>query len=1572
MKKSTIVFSKLFNKHILITILLSITTLSINAQSWIFNTSTLNGWSTVRINAVPMVAQVNLTTTGQNNPKFENSNANIDANNNQYAIVKMRVGVGGPTLLRINFPNGNKTTPINTGTTNFVTYAIDMSHNSWNGTINNIELAFKDNDGTSGGGTHSSNNITIEIKEIAFVSFVPSSQTVLYVDPNNGNDASVGSFSEPLKSIPYALDLAAFNTISNVFIKSGSYSFSNGIDITTQATAKITLSPEPNGSVKFNFSSFRNFRFYQGAQNIEISGFELDGNSNTLDHWTLLSEYVWLPHLLPDSLSGGGICFQIEDAEDIIISNNVIHDFYQKAINIEDGRYVSIKGNIIYNIAQTSLSGGHGIMRQQGSGSFTAADDATKFRWDIDGNLIYNVYQKIYSWVPSKGYLNMTLDEGKPILIDETPNHDIGMKARIKNNVVAFSMIDAIRLKPTNGLEVLNNTIYAQHYHSDGITNTTNGFNSSVFGDPFSNFRCENNAVEVNSVADAFKLDDALNSAGSFASNNFAAFGSSQPSAISTNQNTNLLIDPKNGNFKLINSSLVNVGVDTTVLGDLIARSNAFGISIISDEWEDDHLKNTQTLLDNIPGIEDGIPQNEEVFTDAGTYDLSDLEYNKGRKAYYFSINPSWQANNISNNNVLSHGNGLDAYNGKYEIIVPEDYSTWLDSINVNYLRDSDGDGIGDTPYNRIRYGSSVIAQNKVYPEHTLQYVELNSDSNFTVTSSNNNHIIFNGLDFLIRCNYSFSGIRTYDLVTADSISGTVDTVILEGYTGDYNIGIFNVNQKYVVRLVLGSVNFIGTNYYVSNGGNDSNDGLTANSPFGTINYALSKLSPADTLNFLFGTYSHPSFGDGNWFKNQNETSIFINNLNGFPGAYITIRADQNNFAKIKGDGIAAIEIKNSSFIRLEGFEVEGNVDLIPLDTATKYQFLYRDPSGTNQYRFPPGTSESIVSSTTNLPVLNTSYKRPTYFNTSGISVKNSNHIEILNNYVHHMPGEGIKSFDSDYLLISGNTVHDCSRRSSHGVHGLSIYTLNSIDNNNDYKVIIEKNKVYDNYNEVYSWNQTKTFVNPHFDEGKGITIQRCSPSTGWNFGKILIKNNLSYRNGLSGIQINVGERIDIFHNTIYGNHRTTEMFNDGSQHGISVQGGNDINIKNNIAQSWSPIQESKVYKISSNSTNISTSNNLFSGGQDGSLNVIHSSPQFIDSSNFNFSLKSTSPAINAGLSTIVNKDIIDNNRDSNPDIGAYEWNLSCNTTFATDVISACQSYTWIDGITYTNSNNSATVTLINQNGCDSIVTLDLTINNPSFSNTAITACDSYSWNGTNYSSSGTYTWTTTNAQGCDSIATLNLTINNTTFATDVISACQSYTWIDGITYTNSNNSATVTLINQNGCDSIVTLDLTISSIDNSIILNGTTINAISGYDSYQWYNCNSSGSTPIPNEIYDSIIVDNNGEYQVEITYNNCTSFSDCVNINFNSTNEYDLKRLKVFPNPTDGFITIITPEFYNPNSKCTYSIINLTGKYMISNEQIEQSKSTFDLSNLPNGAYFIKIEANNNLYQKKIIIQK
>ena len=53
-----------------------------------------------------------------------------------------------------------------------------------------------------------------------------------------------------------------------------------------------------------------------------------------------------------------------------------------------------------------------------------------------------------------------------------------------------------------------------------------------------------------------------------------------------------------------------------------------------------------------------------------------------------------------------------------------------------------------------------------------------------------------------------------------------------------------------------------------------------------------------------------------------------------------------------------------------------------------------------------------------------------------------------------------------------------------------------------------------------------------------------------------------------------------------------------------------------------------------------------------------------------------------------------------------------CQTIYYTDTRTTCDSLVWVDGVTYRSNNNTANYTYITDEGCDSIVTLDLTIKN--------------------------------------------------------------------------------------------------------------------------------------------------------------------------------------------------------------------------------------------------------------------
>jgi gliding motility-associated-like protein len=171
--------------------------------------------------------------------------------------------------------------------------------------------------------------------------------------------------------------------------------------------------------------------------------------------------------------------------------------------------------------------------------------------------------------------------------------------------------------------------------------------------------------------------------------------------------------------------------------------------------------------------------------------------------------------------------------------------------------------------------------------------------------------------------------------------------------------------------------------------------------------------------------------------------------------------------------------------------------------------------------------------------------------------------------------------------------------------------------------------------------------------------------------------------------------------------------------------------------------------------------------------------------------------------------------------------NLTINkANTGTDIQTACDSYTWIDGQTYTESNNTAVFTLTNAAGCDSVVTLNLTINKANESSEEVTTCDSYTWNGKIYTKSGSYSANFKNASGCDSTATLILTITDSSEETMVRTVCDQLT-VNNITYTESGTYIQY-LQNNDGCELTLTIELT--------ILESTfSETEVTACDSYTW-----------------------------------------------------------------------------------------------------------------------------------------
>jgi gliding motility-associated-like protein len=230
----------------------------------------------------------------------------------------------------------------------------------------------------------------------------------------------------------------------------------------------------------------------------------------------------------------------------------------------------------------------------------------------------------------------------------------------------------------------------------------------------------------------------------------------------------------------------------------------------------------------------------------------------------------------------------------------------------------------------------------------------------------------------------------------------------------------------------------------------------------------------------------------------------------------------------------------------------------------------------------------------------------------------------------------------------------------------------------------------------------------------------------------------------------------------------------------------------------------------------------------------------------------------------------------NNPQINAGPDISVCAGDSTTLTATGASTYAWDNGVV----NGQAFVPIVegyynvtgtDTLGCFNSVSIFLDLLQTTSSNISPVNCVTYTApDGAIYTNSGQYTAIIPNAAGCDSTISINLTINNASSGTDTHVACDSYTWIDGNTYTSSTNSATFVLPNANGCDSTVTLNLTINKLNG---LNaGNDINACqgenislsaSGATSYNWTGGVSNGDPFVPpagTTIYTVTGTDDNG----------------------------------------------------------------------------------------------------------------
>lgn len=335
--------------------------------------------------------------------------------------------------------------------------------------------------------------------------------------------------------------------------------------------------------------------------------------------------------------------------------------------------------------------------------------------------------------------------------------------------------------------------------------------------------------------------------------------------------------------------------------------------------------------------------------------------------------------------------------------------------------------------------------------------------------------------------------------------------------------------------------------YYVSGSGNDKNNGLSTSSAFRTIQKAADLTNPGDTVLIMNGVY-----------KNIAKAGSVVNiKRSGKSNAWIRYKAYPGHSPKIQHNTWNGILISHgASYIEINGLEVIGNNANITLDYAMSQKTK----------KLNPLTNGNCIS-------------------VDGRNNGRIHHIRIVNNKAHHCGGAGISAIQSDYVTIDNNVVFNNAWYSVYGNSGISLLNHWNSDNNRGYKMYVTNNKTYNNRMYI-PWIAVGKIT-----DGNGIIIDssrnnekkiKMSPY----IGRTLVKNNLSFNNGGSGIHSFLSDHVDIVNNTAILNNQSPEI-KDGQ---IFANKSSDVKILRNILYAY----PGKLINSNYNTQNVTYDYNIY------------------------------------------------------------------------------------------------------------------------------------------------------------------------------------------------------------------------------------------------------------------------------------------------------------------------------------------------------------------------------------------
>jgi len=194
------------------------------------------------------------------------------------------------------------------------------------------------------------------------------------------------------------------------------------------------------------------------------------------------------------------------------------------------------------------------------------------------------------------------------------------------------------------------------------------------------------------------------------------------------------------------------------------------------------------------------------------------------------------------------------------------------------------------------------------------------------------------------------------------------------------------------------------------------------------------------------------------------------------------------------------------------------------------------------------------------------------------------------------------------------------------------------------------------------------------------------------------------------------------------------------------------------------------------------------------------------------------------------------------------------------------------------------------------------------------------------------------------------------------------FTWDNGVSQATPFIPAvttTYTVTVDNGtctADDEVTVTVNTTPVATAVLSGVSLLTASPAGQSYQWLNC--ATNAPIAGATGATFIATANGSYKVIVENGSgCSDTSACVNVTALSLDEAALSGMVLFPNPTNGNVTVTAADLQG-----SAVVYDAQGKLVLSAGAVENG-SVIDLSAMTPGVYTVVISTEKGIFQNRIV---